>query len=42
MLVVVDRVGGVKMNEVSKILDEEGIIGYFNQRLLHISEKILQ
>ncbi len=39
---MVDRVGAVKMNEVSKILDEDQIVGYFNQRLLNISEKILK
>jgi hypothetical protein len=39
--VVVDRVGSIKMNEVNKILDEDSIVAYFNQRLVHISEKIL-
>lgn len=41
-LVVVDRIGCVKINEVNKILDEEGLVGYFNQRMLQISEKVLE
>lgn len=40
-LIVVDRVGCVKINEVNKILDEDSLVGYFNQRLLHISERVL-
>jgi hypothetical protein len=40
-LLVVDRIGAIKINEVNKIVDEDELIGYFNQRLLQISEKIL-
>ena len=41
-LVVVDKIGGIKISEVNKIMDEETFINYTISRLYHISEQVLQ
>lgn len=41
-MVVLDRIGIIKPNELSKIIDDEALIGYTLQRLIHLSESILK
>lgn len=40
--VIVDRIGNIKLNELGKIIEDEELIAYINQRMLHISEKVLR
>lgn len=41
-LVVVDRVGGIKVTELWKVVDDEEFVGYLYQRMLYISECVLK
>ncbi len=41
-MVVMDRMGNIKLNELSKILDDDAFIGYINQRVIFLSEKFLK
>jgi hypothetical protein len=41
-LVVVDRVGPIKLADLSKVVDDEEFIAYVYQRMLHISEHVLK
>ena len=35
--VIVDRIGNIKLNELGKLIEDEEIIGYINQRMLNLS-----
>jgi hypothetical protein len=36
--VVVDRIGNIKISELSKQIEDEQLIAYINQRMIHLSE----
>ena len=40
-VVVLDRVGIIKSNEISKYIEEEMLLPYTMQRLLFLSEQVL-
>ncbi len=39
---VVDRVGNIKMQGLNKVLSEDEMVGYMNQRLIYLAEKVLR
>jgi|LakMenE01Jun11ns_1017448.scaffolds.fasta_scaffold9609631_1 hypothetical protein len=39
--VIVDRIGNIKIHDLSKVLEDEDLVGYMNQRLIYLSEKIV-
>lgn len=41
-VVVLDRVGMIKNNEISKYLEDDILLGYTMQRLVFLSEHVLQ
>lgn len=40
--VVVDRIGNIKIQGLNKVLEDEDLVGYINQRLIYLSEKVLR
>lgn len=39
--VVVDRIGNIKVHELSKVFEDDELVHYTSQRLLHLSEQVL-
>ena len=39
--VVVDRIGNIKLQNLSKVLDEDELVAYFNQRMCHLAEEVI-
>lgn len=39
--VVVDRIGNIKVHELSKVFEDDELVHYTSQRLLHLSEEVL-
>ena len=40
--ILVDRIGSIKLSELSKVVEDEELIAYINQRMLQLSETILK
>lgn len=40
--VIVDRLGNIKIHELSKFFEEDELAHYINQRMLHITERIIK
>jgi len=41
-VIVMDRIGSLKLAEIAKYFDDDTFIAYTFQRLLYLSEKILK
>lgn len=39
--VVVDRIGNIKVHELSKVFEDDELVHYTSQRLLQLSEELL-
>lgn len=40
--VIVDRIGNIKLNELGKVIEDDEIVAYLNQRMLNLSEHVLR
>lgn len=41
-IVILDQIGIIKVGQLTKFVDEEEIIGYTMQRLLHLNEHVVK